>query len=130
MCTQRSFIFCTNAVMVEYDHINPSFEASKQISRIEGIGESEPAESEPTASETADSTACMVSASANVNQRTGPGTNYDIDDTLVAGQEVAATGQTTGTDGFVWWQLDTTFWVRSDIVNATGDCESLPVVSP
>ena len=71
---------------------------------------------------------CMVSSGGAVNLRTGPGTNFDVAGTLAAGQALTATGQAQGTDGFVWWQLESGQWVRSDVVTEDGDCENLPVV--
>lgn len=73
---------------------------------------------------------CTVSASANVNLRAGPGTNYAIAGTLTAGSTEIGDGQTTGADGFVWWHLERDAWVRSDIVNATEPCATVPETQP
>jgi hypothetical protein len=45
---------------------------------------------------------------------------------LAAGATQRAAGQSTSDDGFVWWQLDDESWVRDDVINALGDCRSIP----
>lgn len=69
---------------------------------------------------------CTVTG-ANVNLRTGPGTNFGVAGTLSA--TANAVGQATGADGFVWFNLDSGNWVRSDVVTAEGDCASLPAAA-
>lgn len=71
---------------------------------------------------------CTLSAPGNVNLRGGPGTQFGIAGTLAAGTASQATGQTTGSDGFVWWQLTSGYWVRADVVNEAGNCDGLPAV--
>jgi hypothetical protein len=71
---------------------------------------------------------CTVTG-ANVNLRTGPGTNFDVAGTLAADTAMTATGQAQGADGFVWWNLESGAWVRSDVVTEEGDCASLPAVA-
>ena len=72
---------------------------------------------------------CSVSSGSNANQRSGPGTNFGIAGTLAAGTSANVDGQATGADGFVWWRLGDGIWVRSDVVNASGNCEGVPLVS-
>jgi hypothetical protein len=74
--------------------------------------------------------ACTVSTGTSANQRSGPGTSFAIAGTLAGGTSAAVDGQATGADGFVWWRLGEGVWVRSDVVNATGDCEGVLVVQP
>lgn len=71
---------------------------------------------------------CSVSASRNVNKRSGPGTNFSSPGQLLAGEEVLVIGQTRGSDGQTWWQLEDRSWVREDVVNESGDCASVPTV--
>ncbi len=90
---------------------------------------------EPAApqSETASDTstaACTVTTATSANQRSGPGTDFELAGTLAGGASAAVDGQATGADGFVWWRLGEGVWVRSDVVNATGNCEGVPVVQP
>ncbi len=69
---------------------------------------------------------CEVSSTGTVNLRTGPGTNFDRAGTLSAGESFEVVGQTAGTDGFTWYELENDAWVREDIVNLQGDCGSIP----
>ncbi|MEL6524267.1 MAG: hypothetical protein AAFQ07_01030 [Chloroflexota bacterium] len=75
---------------------------------------------------------CTVSPASNVNLRGGPSTLYSLQGALLSTDAPTVTGQATGTDGFVWYQLDSGAWVRSDLVTATGACDNLPaaVVPP
>lgn len=72
---------------------------------------------------------CTVSPANNVNLRTGPSTFYGLSGTLLSTDTPTAIGQAVGTDGFVWYQLESTAWVRSDLVTTTGVCDTLPTVS-
>lgn len=73
--------------------------------------------------------ACMVMARMqNVNIRAGAGIDMNVIGTLASGQSAEADGQTTGTDGFVWYRLVQGGFVRSDAVNVTDMCASLPAV--
>lgn len=74
--------------------------------------------------------ACSVSTATNANQRSGPGTNFDLAGTLAAGTSAAVDGQAIGADGFVWWRLGEGVWMRSDVVDETGDCAGVRVVQP
>jgi WD40 repeat protein len=72
---------------------------------------------------------CTISGPRNANLRGGAGTTFDAVGTLNVGVPAAVDGQATGADGFVWWRLGEGVWVRSDVVDETGSCESVPVVS-
>lgn len=74
--------------------------------------------------------ACSVSTATTANQRSGPGTTFALAGTLTSGVPASVIGQANGTDGFVWWELGEGVWVRSDIVEAVGSCEGVPVVQP
>jgi hypothetical protein len=73
---------------------------------------------------------CRISGNSDVNQRTGPGTDYDLAGQLTAGSNADVNGQATGADGLVWWRLGEGVWVRSDVVDEAGDCEAVPFVTP
>jgi WD40 repeat protein len=90
----------------------------------------ETAETATTEETTTTASGCTIATSNNANQRGGPGTNFDLAGTLAVGTSAAVDGQATGTDGMVWWRLGEGVWVRSDVVNETGDCEGVPVVQP
>lgn len=79
---------------------------------------------------TDDTTTCAVSVGNTVNKRSGPGTDFDVAGQLTASDSYNANGQTTGADGYVWWRLTDNSWVRSDVVITTGECSSLPEISP
>jgi hypothetical protein len=70
---------------------------------------------------------CTVSAGSSINQRSGPGTNFDVAGTLAGSAN--ADGQTTGADGFTWYRLTTGGWVRGDLVTASAECAGLPEVT-
>jgi hypothetical protein len=84
--------------------------------------------SEPTAAAGVPSD-CTVSSGSNANERSGPGTNFAVAGTLSAGTSANVDGQATGADGFIWWRLGAGIWVRSDVVIASGNCDSVPVVT-
>lgn len=71
---------------------------------------------------------CEITATTNATQRGGPGTTFDRVGSLQAGTLDYGIGQAMGNDGFVWWQLPSEGWVRSDLVTASEECADLPVV--
>lgn len=75
-----------------------------------------------------DSTGCAVAAPNTVNLRAGAGTTFSVSRTLSPGENANVIGQTTGRDGFIWWNLGEEQWVRADVVTETGNCESVPIV--
>lgn len=85
---------------------------------------------QPAATDTAAGGDCTVSATANVNLRTGPGTTYAIAGTLSAGSVESVDGQATGAAGFVWWHLERDAWVRDDVIDAAESCATVPERSP
>lgn len=88
---------------------------------------------EPSAAQTttvAASAACTLTANGITNVRNGPGTTFARSGTLEAGVTQTVTGQTTGSDGKLWYQLSGPNYVRSDLVRTSGDCASVPTVSP
>jgi hypothetical protein len=75
--------------------------------------------------------ACLVTPiDSNVNVRSGPGTEFEVEGTLEVGEEVVADGQAVGALGAVWWHLEDGGWVRYDLVDETGPCDDLPQVEP
>lgn len=73
---------------------------------------------------------CTITASSTVNTRQLPTTQSAQQEALLAGSDHFADGQTTGSDGFVWWRLLDGRWVRSDVVQAAANCDELPQVEP
>jgi len=73
---------------------------------------------------------CTVTPNAGtVNLRAGAGTNFNVQGQLNAGQSANPDGQALGNDGFVWFRLPSTAWVRSDVVRSAGNCNGLADVS-
>ena len=68
---------------------------------------------------------CELESPGVVNRRAGAGTEFNSTGQLVEGELARIIGQTNGTDGFLWWQLEDESWVRDDVVNAQGDCREL-----
>jgi hypothetical protein len=71
---------------------------------------------------------CTVAAINTVNLRGGPGTGYDRQGQLASGATANPDGYATGTDGLLWWRLNTGAWVRGDLVETAGTCGSLAAV--
>ena len=69
---------------------------------------------------------CEVHVDRPVNMRSGPGTNYDQAGRLTSGSTRQVIAATLGEDGYIWWQLENSYWVRNDIVDAYGDCQNVP----
>ena len=61
-----------------------------------------------------------AAANATVRLRGGPGSGFPMVGTMQTGDSLKVTGEDTGTDGFIWWQVGTDMWVRSDL--GTSDC--------
>ncbi len=70
---------------------------------------------------------CAILASGGgVNQRSGPGTGFEIAGVLEDGASSVAVAQADGADGLTWWQLEGGGWVREDVVSEQGACGGLP----
>lgn len=82
-----------------------------------------------TEAEIAAHSACTISSGTAVNLRGGPGTVYTRVASLSADTATVVTGKAEGADGFVWWQLSRERWVRSDVVEASGNCDAVVVIS-
>lgn len=72
--------------------------------------------------------ACTV-AGDNVNVRATPDINAADVGSLTAGTPMDVIGQTMGSDGMTWYQINMG-WVRSDVVTVSGDCTVVPMVTP
>jgi micrococcal nuclease len=70
----------------------------------------------------------VTTAENNVNIRSGPGPDYPIIGTLVAGQSLEIVGRTADSS---WWQVaapDDLGWVAAQVTTASDAGDSLPVV--
>jgi hypothetical protein len=73
--------------------------------------------------------ACAVTGNGTVNRRSGPSTAFSVSGQLGGTQTANVTAQTTGADGFVWFQTDDGTFVRSDVVTTSGDCSGVPTIT-
>jgi hypothetical protein len=72
---------------------------------------------------------CTVTAgSSDINVRSGAGTDMTPSGVLKAGESIGVDGQTTGSDGQMWYRLSSGGFVRADVVRASNGCGSLPTV--
>ena len=70
---------------------------------------------------------CVRTVARAASQWAGPGMFYEIVRPLEFGTRVDPLYQVTDADGYVWWQLPNTNWIRADAVTTTGDCPPVPV---
>lgn len=74
--------------------------------------------------------ACQVRAAGNINWRRGPGTDYEIDGQLPQGSYTYVFGQILADDGFIWYRLGDSGFLRSDLPTVVGgDCSQAPTVT-
>ncbi|MEM6280752.1 MAG: hypothetical protein AAF787_01050 [Chloroflexota bacterium] len=71
---------------------------------------------------------CEIITAATINQRGGPGTQFDVLSQLTAGEIALATGYAIDADGFTWWRMENELWMREDVVTARGYCRTLPQI--
>jgi SH3-like domain-containing protein len=94
---------------------------------LSGIAEQAGAEP-PGRNSASPSLPLVTAAENNVNIRSGPGTDYAIIGTLVAGQSLEIVGRTADSS---WWQVaapDNLGWVAAQVTTASDADDSLPVV--
>jgi uncharacterized protein YgiM (DUF1202 family) len=70
---------------------------------------------------------CTIAAINTVNLRRGPGTHYEWSLQLAPGERRQVSGYATGIDGYRWWALPDGRWVRGDLVNQAGACDSVSI---
>jgi uncharacterized protein YraI len=86
-----------------------------------------PAQDNPLAGIAADAV-CTIAVGSPVNVRVGPGRDYALRGSLLAGQSVQPDGRAAGIDGRAWWRLMPGAWVSVDVTVAAGDCAAVPFV--
>jgi hypothetical protein len=92
---------------------------------------------EPTAAPTAEPTepvipagTCTITPRGTANLRSSPTTvGNNIVGSLAFGATASVIGQTTGGDGFLWFQTSDGTFVRSDVVTTVGDCSAVTNVT-
>jgi WD40 repeat protein len=100
-------------------------DGGQEATASEGAGETTTTEGTTTSA-----SACTISAPGNANLRSGPGTDFDRAGSLSAGQTAEADGQAIGPDGLIWFRLTDGAWVRSDVIDASAECEGVETVTP
>lgn len=71
---------------------------------------------------------CEVTATGDVNKRSGPGTSFSRAGTLTGSTPTEAIAQSEpDARGMIWYQLDDESWVREDLVRLSGPCDELPI---
>lgn len=65
---------------------------------------------------------CFITAPNNANTRDAASTSGAFMGTLPANTGRFAIASTTDADGFVWYQLDNSAWVRGDVISVVGAC--------
>lgn len=84
------------------------------------------------ANNTSSSGACMVTSAGEfrINVRSGPGLEFRVVKTLAADEIVGINAQARDRSGVTWYRLTSEEgWIRSDVVNRTGDCNELPTLA-
>lgn len=74
----------------------------------------------------AETDTCYTSVSRPARLREGPGTNFTQVGTQARGDFYEIIGNVLGEDGFIWLELENEGWVRIDLVQIIGTCETLP----
>jgi len=93
----------------------------------QSIPEDATAPEEQAAPEISSDECVLSSGSESLNLRTGPGTEFDLAGVLSANTSVIATGRGSDANNFIWYQLETGDWIRSDTIEISGEaCENLP----
>lgn len=62
---------------------------------------------------------CTFTATRNANLRGGAGVTFEKVGTLEVGDTMQVMGQSTGKDGYIWWQGQNNQWVRSNLGTST-----------
>ena len=72
---------------------------------------------------------CRYTINQRANLWGGPGLFYEAVNEITSGSRVVPVLQTSDADDVVWWQLDNSNWIRAQVVDATGNCEQIPIVN-
>ena len=66
----------------------------------------------------------IASGRRTLNVRTAPSTSAALHELLSPGEFLEVVDRQVGDDNYVWYALDTGGWIRSDIVEEFGECET------
>ncbi len=72
---------------------------------------------------------CTIAAGdTGANLREAPNPSGRVRHVMQPGERALPDARQQGTDGVLWWRLTADVWVRSDAVQAAGECGTLPVI--
>ena len=73
--------------------------------------------------------ACQRTIRINADLRAGPGTNYEIVNSISADTRVYPVIAAEDLNGLLWYQLQNSNWISADLVEESGLCEPVPTSS-
>ena len=97
---------------------------------LEGIVRPAPVDGSEPLSRVLPGDLCTIAAVANVNLRSGPGTEYPIIGEMTARQYARPDGYWFLAGGAPWWRLAPGVWVSWQAVFFEGACDAVPHVGP
>lgn len=71
---------------------------------------------------------CVVAWTVSVNLRSGPGTEYPVQEAILGNLSARVAARAVGTDGRVWWRIAEGIWLLADNTVFGGDCATVPYV--
>jgi hypothetical protein len=77
-----------------------------------------------------DSIQCIVGPASGANVRSEPNASGNRLRSMEVQERAPVISQRRGADSFIWYELQTGGWVRSDVVLSAGDCAGVPVSTP
>ncbi len=72
---------------------------------------------------------CTLAAKRLVNLRAGPSIRYAWNGQLLEGERAVADGYALDEASQRWWRLTNGLWIRNDLVEQAGACDSLPLIT-
>lgn len=70
---------------------------------------------------------CVRVTNRSADLRAGPGTSYEVVNSVPRGTQVRPVVRVLDADGIVWWELRNSNWIRADAVTSTGNCPDVPL---
>lgn len=69
---------------------------------------------------------CVVAWTVSVNLRSGPGTEYPVQEAILGNLSARVASRAIGSDGRIWWRIADSIWLLADNTVFGGDCATLP----